>query len=462
MTFIYFIIALSILVLVHEWGHFIVARRSGIRVLKFSIGFGPKIFGIQKGDTEYRISLIPLGGYVQLFGEDPEAEGHGDIEKIKSISQAPDAFSGKPLPSRFATVLAGPFMNIVLAFLFMPIAFMIGRFVPEFIDQPPVVLGIQPDSPASQAGFEKGDLIVEIDGQKKSRWGDVLNWIVMHPDAMSAFVIEREGKRETIVLTTARSKAARQRIGYVGIEPFYFWGDDPVIGGFAPDSPAEKAGLAAGDKIVVLNGKEINSWTAMTQVVRGSNGQPLRVEFEREGVRKGLSIQPRYDKGQQIWMIGVSQKEDVRGRVKKRYPFGQAVLKGTGENIKLASLTGEVVWQLVTFQLSYKTLGGPVQIAQATAQAAKTGVGDLFYFLAFLSLQLGILNLLPIPVLDGGHLFFMGIEAIRRRPVSLKVRSISQQVGLALLLTLMILVTANDIDSVWGFGSLWEKIKGIF
>lgn len=462
MTIIYFIIALGILVLVHEWGHFIVARKLGIRVLKFSIGFGPKIFGVKKGETEYRVSLIPLGGYVQLFGEDPEAEAHGDAGLEHEILSQPDAFSAKPLPSRFATVLAGPMMNLVLAFFFMPIAFMIGRQVPVFMDKPPVIMGVQPGSPAFLAGLQKGDRILSINKKETDNWENVLNWVIMHADKEAKVTLNRNGKNEEFLIKTGFNPNVRQKMGYWGVEPFYFWGDDPIVGGFSPSSEALKAGLKIKDKITAVNGQPVSSWTELTQVIRASEGKALILDVNREGKALTLSMTPKYDEGAKAWLLGITKFDDPELLTQKRYEFFSAFKEGTRENLKLAGLTGQVVGQLVTFQLSYKTLGGPVQIAQATAAAARTGWGDLVYFLAFLSLQLGIMNLLPIPVLDGGHLFFMAIEGIRRRPVSLKIRSVSQQVGLVLLLTLMVLVTFNDIESVWGFGKIWQKITGIF
>ncbi len=462
MTILYFVIALSILVIAHEWGHFIVARLNKIRVLKFSVGFGPKLFSTTKGDTEYRVSLIPLGGYVQLYGEDPEAEAHGDSTAMQAIQSSPDAFSQKPLFARSLTVLAGPTMNIFLALLFMPLAFMIGRMVPDFMDQPPVVMGVEEQSPAFDAGLKVGDRLVAIQGASVQDWEEVLNWIITHPETQTRLTIEREGTVQEVAIKTALSPVTRQKMGYLGIEPYYFWKDDPIIGGFAPDSPARQAGLQENDRILSINGQKIATWTEMTQTIRAGNGDSISLEIERGGEKQSITIQPRFDEKNKIWLLGVTKFEDPTRYIRKQYPLAEALREGTRENLKLLRLTGDVIWQLVTFQLSYKTLGGPVQIAQATAQAARSGLGDFFYFLAFLSMQLGILNLLPIPVLDGGHLFFMVIEGIRKKPVSLKIRSISQQVGLALLLTLMVLVTANDIDSVWGFANIWGKIKGFF
>ncbi len=454
MTIFYFAIGLGLLVLIHEWGHFIVARLCGIRVLKFSIGFGPKIIGFKYGETEYRISLIPLGGYVQLFGEDPSDP---DLPP-----HAQDAFCNKPLPARVATVLAGPVMNLVLACLLMPASLMIGRMIPEFMDKPPVVMGVKENSPANEAGFLKGDRIVKIDAQPVAEWEEVLNWIVMHPEKKVVFEVEREGQKKELPILLGLSPETQQQMGYAGIEPFYFWGDDPIIGHVSAQSPAEAAGLKGQDKITAVNGNPVSSWSDMVDMVRKGDGKPLKMSVLRGVESLSVTVLPHYNQTAQAWQIGVTKFENLSLYHKKQYGFSEALTLGMIENIKLVKLTGYIVRQLFTFQLSYKALGGPVQIAQASAAAARSGFGDFFYFLAFLSLQLGVMNLLPIPVLDGGHLFFMGLEAIFRRPVSVQVRNVFNYTGLVFLLGLMLLVTANDIDTTWGWMNLWNKVRNFF
>jgi len=462
MTILYFIVALGILVLVHEWGHFIVARLSGIRVEQFSIGFGPKIFSFKRGQTEYRIAWIPLGGYVKLYGEDPMAEADGDIEKAKEIEASPEAFSSKSLKARLATVFAGPAMNLVLCLILMPIVFMVGRMVPAILEKPPVVIGVQEGSPAAIAGLQEGDKIISIDGRSMPVWSDFLNWVMLHSEVEATVVFERNGKRQETLLKTTLSPHVKQSIGYSGIEPFFFWGDNAIVGSVNGNSPAAKAGLQEKDKIIAIDGNPVKSWTVMTELIRGSEGKELQITLLRDGQQQQTRIAPMYHDGAQAWIIGITKYMDPSRYVSKRYGFFTAIKEGTKENWKLLKLTGDVLGRLFTFQLSYKSLGGPVQIAKASGAAARSGLGDFLFFMAFLSMQLGILNLLPIPVLDGGHVLFMGIEAIRKKPVSIRARTISTQIGLAFLLGLMLLVTVNDIDMVWGFSNMWESIKGIF
>lgn len=463
MTIIYFIIALGLLVLIHEWGHFIVARKSGIRVDEFSIGFGPKLFSYKPGPTEYKVSLLPLGGYVKLYGEDPVAESEGDEEKAKEIADSPDAFSAKPISKRMAVALAGPAMNLLLCLIIMPIVFMLGRQVPAILEQSPKVIGLKSDSPAEKAGFLEGDLILSINGEKTENWSDTLNWVLLHPNEKAEVIVKRGAETKTLHLETIESPLTKEAIGYAGFEPQFFIGNDPQVGRVTPDMPAAQAGLEAGDIIKSIDGQEISFWTEMTDKIRASEGKELQLMVERDGERFNTTLQATYNEALKTHVIGITQYQDPNFFVKKQYPFTEAIVKGTEENIKLLKLTGDVLGRLFTFQLSYKALGGPIQIAQASGAAARSGLGEFLYFLAFLSLQLGILNLLPIPVLDGGHVAFMLVEAARGgKPVSQKIRHSLSLVGMMALLSLMLLVTVNDVDRVWGFTNIVDSIKGLF
>ena len=227
---------------------------------------------------------------------------------------------------------------------------------------------------------------------------------------------------------------------------------------------AAEAGGEAGDRVVAINGQSVATWGQMSELVQQSEGKPVTLALDREGRRITVTLEPTWDKSLERYLLGVQKTtaprpEDV---IIKQYPFWDAIVAGTQENLRLAGLTLQVVGRLVTFQLSYKSLGGPIRIAQASAAAAQSGAADFLFFMAFLSMQLGILNLLPIPVLDGGHLFFMGIEAIRRKPVSQRVQGIAIQMGLFLLLFVMLIVTINDIDVVWDWRSLLDKVKAVF
>jgi len=454
-TFIYFILGLGLLVFIHELGHFLVAKWSGIRVEQFSLGFGPKILGFTRGETEYKISILPLGGYVKMSGEEPE---EGSIAPVID----PRSFAAQALYKRVATVLAGPCMNLVLAFVLLPLVFLMGRMEPVFLEKPAVVVGVKKGSPAEAAKLEKGDQILEIDGFPTPTWDEAMQRILVSPSEEVSLKIRSQssGAEETkrVKLDTAKEG----KVGFLGVEPHYFLGNDALVDHVSPGSPAEKAGIQPKDKIVAISGQAVENWDDMSEKVAAAAGKPVSVEVQRGAEKLQLTLSPQYNESYKKWIIGISKAVPEGLMVKHRYSFTQALEKGAHEFGRLFMLTLEVLKKLFSFQLSYKTLGGPIQIAEATANAAKSGMGDFFYFLSFMSLQLGVLNLLPIPVLDGGHLLFMLYEAIRRKPMSVKGRIIAQQVGMAFLFTLMILVTLNDIDTVWGFKKIFAKIAGWF
>jgi len=453
MTLFYFIIGLGLLVFIHEFGHFIMAKRAGIRVEQFSLGFGPKILGFRWGETEYKLSLLPLGGYVKMAGEDPE-EG-------KEMANDPRSFASQSMAKRLSVVLAGPVMNLVLAFVLMPIVFMIGRMEPTYFQQEPVVLGLKKDSPAAAAGLGVGDKILSANGKSVKNWDELLQRIMISPNEEMTFEVlhsSSQTEEKKIKLTTTPDG----RVGYLGIEPIYFIGSESIVDQVNPHSPAEKAGLKPKDKIVAINSQPILNWDEMTEQVSVAQGKPLNLEIDRAGQKLQLQVTPEYSDVHKKWVMGITKDIPKGAYLKHRYDFVSAVQKGVQENIKLFKLTFEVLKKLFSFKLSYKALGGPLQIAQTTAQAAKAGLGDFFYFLAFLSMQLGIFNLLPIPVLDGGHVVFLFFEALRRKPLSVRTRLVAQQIGMVLLLCLMVVATFNDIDSIWGFQKIWEKLSGIF
>ncbi|MBI1908744.1 MAG: RIP metalloprotease RseP [Deltaproteobacteria bacterium] len=452
MTIVYFIISLGLLVFIHEFGHFLVAKLSGIRVEKFSLGFGPKLISFRKGETEYLLSLLPLGGYVKLTGEDPDSPE----------ASAADSYSQKSIAQRLRVVVAGPFMNLLLALFFMPLVFMIGKMEPIYLDQKPVVLGVLADSAAAKAGLQKGDEFLRVNGRGYSRWRDLLDYILLHPEEEVVVDIQRAGGtvQKKIVIESHPSN----RSGFLGVEPGQFVGNDPVVDEVSPDSPAAEAGFRKGDRVLSINGKSVMTWTEMSQIVSASEGRPLAVVVGRSEGPKDLSLTPFQDQASRKWLMGVRKEASASSEtmVLKKYPMGQAVVKGMEENWKLTKLTFGVLYRLVSLKLSYKALGGPIRIAQGAAMAAESGVAYFLYFIAFLSLQLAVLNILPIPVLDGGHVLYLFLEKVRRRPVSMRVRSIADQTGMGLLLLLMFFVTFNDIDAVWGLKSLFEKVRGIF
>lgn len=354
----YFIISLGILILVHEWGHFIVARINGIFVDEFSVGFGPRLIAKKWGSTLYKVCLLPLGGYVKMKGESPE-------EQAEDVINAPDSFAAKSVPRRLSVVLAGPAMNILMCFLLMPAALMVG---------------------VHEASTEDGPA---------------------------------------------------------------------VVGQVFPGSPAEVAGLVAGDRILTVQTRPVAGWNGFVETVQKQGWLPMALRIQRDHETINIILISQVDSSANRRMIGI-QRGDIPTEL-KRYPPLQAITTGFEECVGLTKMTFSILGRLFSGNLSYKALSGPLGIAKASSVVARKGLGDFLHFMAFLSLQLGILNLLPIPVLDGGHVVFMAIEAVRRRPLSAKVRGMAQMVGVVLLLTLMLVVTVNDANTFFGLRTWLAK-----
>jgi regulator of sigma E protease len=341
-----FLILLGILVFVHELGHFLVAKRLGIKVLKFSLGFGPPLISRRWGETEYLISAVPLGGYVKLFGEDP-AE---DLEE----GEARRSFSARPVWHRLGTVVAGPLMNFLLAVLVFTVLSLFGTPVPQ-----PIVGQVSPDMPAAEAGIKPGDRVLAIDGQAVETWEDLARLIV----------------------------------------------------------------ASGGDPVELLVARDQETLTFRITPTRHTGQNLLGEEIEKP-------------------MIGVSPSGEV---VITHHPVWMAPWVGVRETAKWTGLTLEVLGKMVLGQVSPRTLGGPIAIAQMAGETARAGLLSFLFLVAVLSVNLGVLNLLPIPILDGGHMLFFVIEAVRGEAVSLRNREVAQQVGLAILLMLMAYVFYNDI-----------------
>ena len=420
MTLIYFLIVIGILVFVHELGHFLMAKQAGVRVEKFSLGMGPKLFGYKKGETEYLVSALPLGGYVKMAGENPDEEPTG----------APDEFQNKSVWQRAKIVATGPLTNILLAFLIMPCVFLVGTY-----GEGPAKVGfVEKGSPAEHAGFRAGDVIVEIDGRRINDWTKAISLFAVNPDTDLTVVLERAGERKTLVVRP--TAVTELKIGTAGIVP-----DIPVeIGRLLPGLPAESSGLKVHDKILAVNDVVMYHWNQFSTFVKESKGKDLILRVEREGRRLTIRVAPTEKDGR--FVIGV---EPYIKLVLKKYGLADSLRLGFEKTIESIDLTFITLKKLLTFGLSIKTLGGPVMIAQMSGQAAQAGISAFLALLAMVSVSLGVLNLLPIPILDGGMLLFLAIEAVRKKPLSRKVMEVSQSIGAALLITLIVVVSYNDV-----------------
>ena len=425
-TIVSFILVLGLLILVHELGHFLVAKAFDVKVEKFSIGFGPRLIAFTRGETEYMVSAFPLGGYVKMKGEEPGEELEND----------PREFASKPVGQRMAIIIAGPLMNLILTFLLLPLVFMMGVNMPAYLQEEVQIGWVMDDSPAKDAGIEPGDIIRTIDGKEVATWEKAMTIISSSPGNKLSIEIIRNGlpRRINLVPHTRENNGA----GYAGIvHPM-----EAKIGEVREGFPAAKAGLMKGDLIRAINGLQVSHWIEMSNLIQKLGEKEATITVLREGKSLQIKLKPVVDETDKRTIIGITRSEQMR---MVKYGLLGAIEEGLKKATELTSLTFDILKKLFTFNLSIKSLGGPIMIAQATGAAAASGLSDLIFLMAFISLQLGILNLLPIPVLDGGHVFFLLAELALRRPISTKVREIAQQVGFAILITLMLIVSYNDV-----------------
>jgi regulator of sigma E protease len=427
---IYFGIVLGVLIFIHEFGHFIIAKKSGVGVLKFSLGFGPKIIGKRIGETEYQISAIPLGGYVKIVGENPEEEISAEDRK--------KSFSEKPLGTRAAIIGFGPFMNLFLAFFLFSVVALIGFKVPAFTEAPPMVGWIDPDSPAQKVGLRAGDLIVRVNGKEITNWEELTFIVASNPNARLRVDIEREGAIVTMVLVP--EERGLWGTGYAGLQPEW----PPLIKEVKEGDPADLGGLRKDDLIVAIDGEEMRHWIQMAMTIRNNPGKTLQFKVKRGQEILSFPITPKsVEAGEKtIGLIGISNPGDM---ILKQYGPLSAIVRGGLETLQVTERTITVFWKLIMGRISFRTVGGPISIFKMTGAVAKTGIRDFMVFMASLSITLTIINLLPIPVLDGGHLLFLGIEGIRRKPVGVRTREIAYRAGFVFIIMLMLLVIYNDI-----------------
>ena len=408
-TIIKFIVLISFLVVIHEGGHFLTAKAFGMKVNEFAVGFGPKIWGKQKGETLYSIRWIPLGGYCALEGEDEE-------------SNDPRAFGNKSVWARFWVVVMGATVNIVFALVVFFIMFLsIGQYQSTVVDY------FSPDSPGQIAGIEVGDEIYKINGKRVRTISAINEFLRINKDEEITVTVKREGEKldYTFIPKTVET-------GYVGLE---FKENETVIADVSVDSPAEAAGLEKNDKILKINDLEVKDAAKFSEVVSQSANIPLNITYLRDNIENTISVTPVCPDLLKDYEIGFYGKveNDILGLI-------VSSIWQTGDQV--VNMLHQVI-EIFTGQVNLKYLSGPVGIAKVVGQA-NTGSGFL-YLLVFISLNLGIVNLLPIPPLDGGKLVFILIEGISRRKPNPKIEMYLQLVGMGLLVALMIFVTFNDI-----------------
>ena len=426
-TLFAFLFVLGVLVFVHELGHFLAARRLGVRVLTFSLGFGPKLVKVRRGDTEYCISAIPLGGYVKMAGENPDDPRSGRS----------DEFLSKTKWERFQILIMGPVMNIVLAVVVMAIVLVQGTEVPIYQDQPPVVGAVTPGSPGERAGIQRGDRILTIAGDQVDTWDDLFIAVGTRPERDVTVTLLRGGQTQSVTLRPVAE--TRFEIGNIGVLPDI----NPIVASVIAGKPAERAGLEAGDAVLAVNGERMVTRTQFIEAISRNGGREIELTVRRDGQELRIKATPEQegDRG----MLGLFVSEPTR-------PFTpgplEAIQLSVERNIEFGGLIFKTLGGLFVGETSPRQLMGPVAIAQLSGESAEAGWIALFTLMASISLNLGLLNLLPIPVLDGGHILIMALEGVARRDFSMAVKEKMLLAGFVLLMMLMVTVIYNDLTRV--------------
>ena len=427
-TLLSFLFVLGVLVFVHELGHFLAARRLGVRVLVFSLGFGPKLLKMKRGDTEYCVSAIPLGGYVKMAGENPDEARTG----------SPDEFLSRTKWERFQVLIMGPVMNLVLAVVVMAVVLAQGAEVPIYQDEAPVVGAVAPGSPAEQAGIQRGDRILTVGRDTVDTWDDLFIAVGTKPDRDVPVTLLRDGQTRTV--TVRPVSQTRFEVGNIGVLP----DTNPVVQSVIAGDLAEKVGLKAGDIVLAVNGERMITGTQLTEAISRNGGKEIEITVRRgenDDVRITATPVQRGDRG----MLGFYIKEQT-----KSFTPGplEAITLSVERNIEFSGLIFKTLGGLFVGETSPRQLMGPVAIAQLSGESAAAGWIALFTLMASISLNLGLLNLLPIPVLDGGHILIMALEGIARRDFSMAVKEKMLMAGFVLLMMLMVTVIYNDLTRI--------------
>ncbi len=444
----YFVIAVSILVAFHEFGHFWVARKAGVKVLRFSIGFGKVVGSFQKTpeSTEYVLSAIPLGGYVKMVDE-----REGEVKK----EDLPYAFNRQSLMARSAIVAAGPVFNLLLAVFLFWCVFILGE-----TGMRPIVGAITPGTLAFDAGMQEGDEIVRVNDKQAPTWTEAISLLfsdAMNGESQIQVVVKTlDDTEQTRVFKIEESDVQKPDILYkrLGLKP---WTPDlqPIIGKVMPEGAAREAGLQTGDVIISADGNTISDWMEWVEYVREHPATIIELVVDRDGVHLPLVVTPKAveQEGKTIGRIGAGVKvpEELLDSLRVTYTLSplEAIPAAFERTWFFSSSTLKMMGKMIIGKASVKNLSGPISIAQYAGQSAEMGLVYFLKYLGLISVSLGVLNLLPVPVLDGGHLMFFAVEAIKGSPVSEKVQIYFQQLGVLLLISLMALAIFLDIERLF-------------
>ncbi|HEY7354119.1 MAG TPA: RIP metalloprotease RseP [Terriglobales bacterium] len=427
----YFVIVIGFMVLIHEFGHYAVAKLLGVRVEQFAIGFGKRLFGVRRGGTDYRINALPFGGYVKMSGENPMDERSGD----------PGEFMSHPRWHRFLIAIAGPFMNIVLAVVLLTGVYMVHYEHPAYLDQAAVVGWVDHGSPAEKQGVRPGDRIVQIDGVQNPTWEQVEVKQLLSANQPLSYAIERDGQRiQSSIVPVAVNTSEAGSAGWGPNEPV-------IIGDLEAGMPAAKAGLKPGDKVISMNGQPVHSIQAMIDSLQQNKAKPIQLAVNRDGKDLNLTITPVLadtpGANEKHYRLGFKNSYET---AVTKLPFPQALNRSLQDNKRFSLILLQLVGKLVQHKASLNTVSGPIGIAQQTGEAAQEkGWTPLLGLSAAISLNLGIFNLLPIPIMDGGVILLLFIEGLMRRDISLKIKERIYQAAFVFLVLFAAVVIYNDI-----------------
>ena len=426
-TLLAFLFVLGVLIFVHELGHFLAARRVGVRVLTFSLGFGPKLLKVTRGDTEYCISAVPLGGYVKMAGESPDDPRSG----------APDEFMSKSKWERFQILIMGPVMNILLAVVVLAIVLAQGAEVPAFEDKSPLVGDVEKGSVAEKAGIQRGDRLLTVAGEEVPTWNDVGMAVAMKPNRDITITFSRDGRTQSVTVRPVAQ--GKYEMGDIGVLPDV----SPHVRSVVSGDPADRAGIKAGDVVVAVDGERMVFARHLAEAISKNAGKQIDLLIRRDGAERHISVVPqlRGDRG----LIGVSISEETR--TFKPGPM-EAVWLSVKQNASSSGLIFKTLAGLFTGSTSVRQLQGPVGIAQLSGESAQAGWISLLSLMAVISLNLGLLNLMPVPVLDGGHILIMALEGVARRDFSMQVKEKMLLAGFVVLMVLMVTVIYNDLTRI--------------
>ena len=446
-TILSFIFVLGVLVFVHELGHFLAAKRVGVRVLKFQLGFNPTIVKYKWGETEYSIGALPLGGYVKMAGESPEdAAADRAAASVAPPSWDPGEFMSKTKWQRFQVLIAGPAMNLLLAVVVLAAVLYRGVEILAYQDDPPVVGAVAAGSGAEKAGIAPGDRLLSVAGRAVNTWRDFEIAVGTRPNREIAIRFVHDGVETTRQITPVAAADRRFEIGEIGVFPDVH----PRVPGVKPGEPGDRAGIKPGDTILSVDGQPIAFRSQLMEAIAKHSGQPLTMAVLRDGQRIELQPTPGscIDKPgcppSGVW-LGLDIAEATRSI--KPGVF-EALGMSVRQNVETAGLIFQTLWGLVTRETSPKQLLGPVGIAQLSGEYASISFIALLGLMANLSLNLGLVNLLPIPVLDGGHIFIMALEGVARRDFSMRVKEKMLLAGFVVLMMLMVTVIYNDLTRI--------------